>query len=84
MDGRMGQKYVLTMYVLCGLVGAVTLGAIVIYVARRRSRLHEKLANWVTTGTQQPSDEYQVGALCVDNLIQTKSTRVNFSVCCFY
>jgi len=58
--GRMGQKYVLTMYVLCGLVGAVTLGAIIIYVVRRRSRLHDKLANWVTNATQPPSAEYQV------------------------
>ena len=60
-SSRIGQKYVLTMYVLCGLVGAVTLGAIVIYIVRRRSRLQEKLSSLVSTNPQKTSDEYQVG-----------------------
>jgi receptor-type tyrosine-protein phosphatase N len=57
--GRVGQKYLITMYILCGLVGGVTLAAITIYLVRRRSRLQEKLAQWVTAGQQLPSEEYQ-------------------------
>jgi len=58
--GRVGQKYLITMYILCGLVGGITLAAIVIYIVRRRSRLHEKLTNWMTSGQQLPSEEYKV------------------------
>jgi len=57
---RGGQKYLITMYILCGLVGGVTLAAITIYLVRRRSRLHEKLTNWMTSGQQLPSEEYKV------------------------
>jgi len=48
------------MYILCGLVGGITLAAITIYIVRRRSRLHEKLTNWMTSGHQYPSEEYKV------------------------
>lgn len=57
--GRVGQKYLVTMYILCGLVGGITLAAITIYLVRRRSRLQEKLAQWATVGQQPASEEYQ-------------------------
>jgi len=49
------------MYILCGLVGGITLAAITIYLVRRRNRLHDKLTGWMTSGQQQlPSEQYKV------------------------
>jgi len=58
-----GQKYLITMYILCGLVGGITLAAITIYIVRRRSRLHDKLTSWMTSGQHPPSEEYKVSVL---------------------
>jgi len=63
--GRVGQKYLITMYILCGLVGGITLAAITIYLVRRRNRLHDKLTGWMTSSSttqhQLPADQYKVG-----------------------
>ena len=62
LTGRVGQKYLITVYVLCGLVGAVLVAAVAIYVARRRSHFQEKVSQWVVGARDQEkmSSEYQV------------------------
>jgi len=57
------------MYILCGLVGGITLAAITIYLVRRRNRLHDKLANWMTSGQQLPSEEYKVSSAVYVDLL---------------
>jgi len=67
------------MYILCGLVGGVTLAAITIYVVRRRSRLHDKLTNWMTSGQQPPSEEYKVCSTTRYDMIRYDSVYLTCS-----
>jgi len=43
---RSRQKYLITMFVLCGLVGAVIVAAIVLYITRRHVRFQDKVSQW--------------------------------------
>ena len=59
--GSRTRHYLITMYVLCGVVGVIIAAALAVYVMRRHAHLKDKIAKWAGgKGVDETTNEYQV------------------------
>jgi receptor-type tyrosine-protein phosphatase N len=73
---RPNKKYLITMFVLCGLVGAVIIAAVVLFFGRRHARFHDKISQWAAG----PKDETEATGAYQDLCRQHMQTKLSEKV----